>query len=92
MPCPLSAHARAKQVLLESDNISFDPKLHVFNVKGTSGNARVVTIFPQESCSCPSKSGCYHIMAVKMSIGVDLVDKPSTRNLTQLRKTQEAEG
>ena len=85
LPRIFSAHARAKQVL-ESDNISFDPKLHVFNVKGSSGNTRVVTIFPQESCSCPSKSGCYHIMAVKMSIGVDLVDKPSTRNLTQLRK------
>lgn len=85
IPKTFSAHARAKQVL-QSDSISFDPKLHVFNVKGTSGTTRVVTIFPKESCSCPSKSGCYHIMAVKMSVGVELVDKPTTRNLTQLRK------
>ena len=31
-----SMHARAK-LLVESNNISFDPKLHVFNVKGSLG-------------------------------------------------------
>ena len=49
----LSAHARA-QLVLKNDNISFDTKLHVFNVKGISGVTRVVTLFPRPSCSCPS--------------------------------------
>ena len=79
----LSVQARAQQ-LLASNQISFDPKLHVFNVKGTSGVTRVVTIFPKESCSCPSTSGCYHILAVKLSLGAHS-EKPSTRNLTRLR-------
>ena len=47
-----SIQARAQQVLA-SNQISFDPKVHVFNVKGTSGVTHVVTIFPKESCSCP---------------------------------------
>ena len=76
-------HEHAQQ-LLASNQISFDPKLHVFNVKGTSGVTRVVTIFPKESCSCPSTTGCYHILAVKLSLGAHS-DKPSTRNLTRLR-------
>ena len=78
-------HARAK-LLVESNNISFDPKLHVFNVKGSLGVTRVVTVFPRESCSCPSTSDCYHIAAVKISLGVQLAEKPTTRNLTQLRR------
>ena len=78
-----SVQARAQQ-LLASNQISFDPKLHVFNVKGTSGVTRVVTIFPKESCSCPSTSSCYHILAVKLSLGAHS-EKPSTRNLTRLR-------
>lgn len=54
----LSAHARA-QLVLQNDNISFDTKLHVFNVKGISGVTRVVTLFPRPSCSCPSTGECY---------------------------------
>ena len=78
-----SIQARAQQ-LLATNQISFDPKLHVFNVKGTSGVTRVVTMFPKQSCSCPSTSGCYHIQAVKLSLGIQS-EKPSTRNLTHLR-------
>ena len=78
-----SVQPRAQQ-LLASNQISFDPKLHVFNAKGTSGVTRVVTIFPKESCSCPFTTGCYHILAVKLSLGAHF-DKPSTRNLTRLR-------
>ena len=48
----LSLYTCAKRVI--GDNkISFDPKLHVFNVKGSYGVTRVVTVFPSESCSCP---------------------------------------
>ena len=81
----LSSHARAC-LLLESGMISFDPKLHVFTVKGSSGVPRVVTLFPKHTCSCPSTGECYHILAVQMSIGVEKEQKPSRRNLTQLRK------
>ena len=36
----LSAHARA-QLVVKNDNINFDTKLHIFNVKGLSGVTRV---------------------------------------------------
>ena len=81
----LSAHAQA-QLVVRNDKISFDAKLHVFNVKGLSGVTRVVTLFPRTSCSCPSTGECYHILAAKMSVGMSVSSKPTTTNLTQLRK------
>ena len=82
----LSAEARAQLVLKSGDRVSFDPKLHVFNVKGTSGVTRVVTLHPRETCSCPSTGSCYHTLAAKMSLGIQVMAKPSRMNLTQLRK------
>ena len=82
----LSAEARAQLVLKSGDRISFDPKLHVFNVKGTSGVTQVVTLHPRETCSCPSTGSCYHILAAKMSLGIQVMTKTSRMNLTQLRK------
>ena len=55
----LSAQA---QSVISAGNITFDPKLHCFNVKGLSGVTRVVTLFPKPSCSCPSTGDCYHIL------------------------------
>jgi len=49
---------RAKQVV-ESRNISLDPHLKTFTVMGSSGQPRVVTLHPKESCSCPSNATCY---------------------------------
>jgi len=28
-----------------------------------------VTLYPKETCSCPTTTECYHIMAAKMAIG-----------------------
>ena len=47
-----SALARAK-VFLDSNKLSFDRKLHIFNVEGSSGIPRVVKLHPKLSCSCP---------------------------------------
>lgn len=81
----LTAHARA-QLVVQNDKISFDTKLHVFNVKGLSGVTRVVTLFPRPSCSCPSTGECYHILAAKLIMGMSVSTKPTRRNLTQLRR------
>ncbi len=81
----LSSNARAC-LLLESGMISFDHKLHVFTVKGTSGVPRVVTLFPKQTCSCASTGECYHILAVQMSVSIEKEQKPFRRNLAQLRK------
>lgn len=81
----LTAHARA-QLVVQNDKISFDTKLHVFNVKGLSGVTRVVTLFPRPSCSCPSTGECYHILAAKLIMGMSVSTKPTRKNLTQLRR------
>lgn len=69
-PSALSQLERAL-LILQSGKISFDPKLHLFNVLGSGDRPYVVRLFPRESCSCPSSGLCYHIIAVKMSIGSD---------------------
>ena len=46
----------------------------------------MVTLYPKESCSCPSSNCCYHIMAVKMALGQMEFNEKKTINLTQLRK------
>ena len=82
----LSTRARA-QIVLDKGNLSFDSKLHVFNVKGLSGNTRVVALFPKPSCSCPSTGECYHILAAKLSIGMPCSsDKKIKKHLSQLRR------
>lgn len=82
----ISSVARAKEVLKEG-NINFDNKLHCFTVKGTSGIVRVVTLFPKETCSCPSTGECYHLLAVRLSIGMaETKGNVARHNLTILRK------
>ncbi len=48
----LTQSERARRVI-EQAKISFDPKLHTFTVLGTS-RPHAVTLFPRETCSCPS--------------------------------------
>ena len=55
-----------------------------------SQETRVVTLFPKATYSCPSNGECYHILAARMCIGVQLVD-PSTsrkRNFALLRQNK----
>ena len=63
----LTQNERARRVI-DENNISLDPNLKTFTVMGTD-RPHVVTLFPKESCSCPSTSTCYHILAAKLSIG-----------------------
>ena len=75
------------RIILESGNISFDPKLHLFNVIGSGDRPYVVRLFPREMCSCPSSEMCYHLIAVKISIGSEIdVTKHRKFNLTMFRK------
>ena len=70
----------------KTTKVSFDPRFHTFTIMGTT-KPHVVTLFTKETCSCPSTSICYHIMAAKLSIGQDDdVTKRKKINLSQLRK------
>ena len=52
---------------------------------GQQENLTQFRIFPKESCTCPSTGRCYHILAVRMSIGIEDIGSRRKVNLTQLR-------
>ena len=80
-----SMFSRAK-ALVEENKISFDPKMHIFNVQG-SHDVRVVSLYPKEKCSCLATGLCYHILGVKLSLGAkETSTSNKERNFTQLRK------
>jgi len=71
--------------VIDNNGIIFVAKLGVFNVLGCN-ETRVVKIYPKENCSCGCKTSCYHIMAVKLSLGIDISTDRKLLNLTSLRK------
>lgn len=84
-PLANSIYSRAKE-LIRKNQISFNPQMHIFNVQGTK-EVRVVKLHPKESCSCPATGTCYHILGVKLSLGLNVSESTTTeRNLTRLRK------
>ena len=79
--------------MIEENRISMDVKLHTFTVL-VFERPHVVTLFPKETCSCPSTSPCYHILAAKLSVGLDNHQaSPMWKlNLTQLRRNARSTG
>ena len=55
---------------LDEGKVVHKPSLKVFTVKGIN-KAHVVTLFPNETCTCPSIVTCYHIIATRMSVGIN---------------------
>ena len=73
-------------MIIENGHVTHNCKLGVFTVLGTTGNSHAVQLFPKETCTCPSTGLCYHIMAVRMSIGIDQQKSLSKVNLSRLRR------
>ena len=71
--------------IIEENKITCDFKFHTFTVIGSTC-PHIVTLHPKETCSCPSTTQCYHILAAKMAIGRQDDPKQGRINLTQLRK------
>ena len=61
---------RAQQLIHEK-KISFDPNLHTFTVLGAEDKPQAVKLFPKETCTCPSTTQCYHILAARLCIGLE---------------------
>ena len=57
-----------------------------FVVKGSRGQKYAVTLFPKETCPCPSTRRCRHILSAMMAIGLEPVEDKKVGNLTALRK------
>ena len=81
----LSQKARAQQ-LLDDNRISYDSKLHTFTVLGSGSKPQAIKLFPKPSCTCPCTKECYHIIAAKLYLGMEITSSKTKLNLTQLRK------
>lgn len=65
--------------------------MKTFTILGSGDKPQAVKLFPKETCTCPSTVQCYHILAAKMSIGMQNLDQQRKPfNLTQLRKNARA--
>ena len=75
------------RAIIDGGKISHNEKLQAFTVEGTGGNVHAVRLFPTASCTCPATgSSCYHILAAKISIGIEDTKPLHKVNLTMLRK------
>ena len=80
---PLSQTERAHR-LIQEKKIIYDSGLHTFTVLGSQDKPQAVKLFPAPTCTCPSTSQCYHILAAKMYLGMEDTVKKTKLNLTQL--------
>ncbi|CAH1789725.1 unnamed protein product, partial [Owenia fusiformis] len=69
----MSQVAMAKAVI-NSNGVKHIPEMGCFIVRGIREEKYAVTIHPKEKCQCPSTNTCYHIIAVKLSLGQTLND------------------
>ncbi|CAG2246623.1 unnamed protein product [Mytilus edulis] len=68
-----SQHALAKYIV-DNNLITLVPSQAAFIVQGQNGKY-CVTLFPKKTCQCPSTTTCFHILAAKMSIGQEPIEK-----------------
>ena len=83
MDIPLS---RADKTI-KSGKLVFSLQLGTFTVMGFSDVPKVVHLYPAEYCSCGVKTTCYHKIAVKKSIGLEIQTRRKI-NLTELKKKE----
>ena len=57
--------------LVAQDLIAFSPRLGAFTVMDTNG-IHVVKLHPTESCSCPVRKNCIHMLSVKLGLRMEL--------------------
>ena len=66
--------------------------MKTFTVLGSGDKPQAVKLFPKPTCTCPSTVQCYHILAAKLSLGIENGDQDmKCFNLSQLRKNARAD-
>lgn len=64
----LGQFSLAKYVL-DNKGVTHVPECNAYIVKGHNDKKYCVTLHP-ETCQCPSSTRCYHILAVRMNVGL----------------------
>jgi hypothetical protein len=80
-----SSQQSLARFIVENNLITLVPQQSAFIVNGQQGKY-CVTLFPNETCQCVSTSTCYHVLAAKMSIGLEAIQKNRVVNLRALSK------
>ena len=75
---------------LAFQHITLVPEMGCFLVNGHCGKKYAVTLYPKETCQCPSTSRCYHIIAAMLAIGQQPGPDKKPINLSKLRKNSRA--
>ncbi|CAG2257782.1 unnamed protein product [Mytilus edulis] len=76
-----SSQQSLARFIVDNHLITLVPQQGAFIVNGRKGKY-CVTLFPKETCQCESSSTCFHILAAKMSIGLQ---STQTNNVVSLR-------
>ena len=84
-PIKIASQQSLAAKAINDNGITLVPSMQSFMVKGSKKNRYSVTLFPKETCNCPSTTRCCHIIAAMMSIGVPISNNNKKLNLTQLR-------
>lgn len=88
--CPINkrhwTQAALAQAVIDEKRIFHCAVMQTFIVQGSKSDKYAVTLHPKEKCQCGSTGTCYHILAAKKSIGLDIEQKKTRVNLTQLAK------
>ena len=83
-PSVTSQHSLARYVI-DNNLITHVPSQGAFIGQGRDGKY-CVTLFSKETCQCPSTTTCFHLLAAKMSIGQEPIEKRTVVNLRFLTK------
>ena len=71
---------------LNDNKVTHVPSARTFIVEGSQGSKYAVQLHPKETCQCPSIGTCYHIIAAKLSIGIDDTGDKRKLHMAQLRR------
>ena len=80
-----SSQQSLARFIVDNNLITLVPQQGAFIVNGRKGKY-CVTLFPKETCQCESSSTCFHILAAKMSIGLQPTKKDNVVSLRALSK------
>ncbi|XP_053313194.1 uncharacterized protein LOC128474818 [Spea bombifrons] len=67
---PLVVMQRLAEWIVAQNRVYLESQSAKFSVKGLRNKDFVVSLFPEEKCSCNSTQSCYHIMASRLAVGL----------------------
>jgi hypothetical protein len=75
-------------VLAANQTVVHIPQQRAFSVTGNDGGIHAVTLFPNETCTCPASTRCCHIIAALRSIGASVETRRAVKLSTMRKKSR----